>query len=176
MCLLPVEPGIINGEFHRDIFVKSNDDFTNMPFYITHIIYLDNISSTEFCIGSQNNQDNNPDIYKKYIVQSEYGKMVLFDGRIIHRGLENKSNTTRYAIYISYYKKSYTDEEIDRLREYYIIGIHSVLVTNIYSSILFCHKKQVYLDELKNIIMKPTSSSSIIVLYFIYSTRLVIIS
>ncbi len=37
--------------------------------------------------------------------------MILFDGRIIHRGLKNKSNDTRFAIYICYYKKSYYDEE-----------------------------------------------------------------
>jgi len=78
-----------------------------MPFYITHIIYLDNISSTTYYLGSQTNSDPNPSIYPKLTVQSEYGKMVLFDGRIIHKGLCNKSNTTRYAIYISYYKKSY---------------------------------------------------------------------
>ena len=111
MCLLPVEPGVVDGEYHRDIFVKSPEDFSGMPFYITHIIYLDNISSTIYCIGSQTNPDSNPLIYPKLTVQSDYGKMVLFDGRIIHKGLGNKSNTTRYAIYISYYKKSYTDEE-----------------------------------------------------------------
>lgn len=111
MCLLPVEPGVADGEYHRDIFVKSSSDFSNKPFYITHLIYLDNISSTEFCLGSQNNPDNNPDLYSKLIVQAEYGKMALFDGRIIHKGLGNKSKTTRYAIYIAYYKKSYIDEE-----------------------------------------------------------------
>jgi len=111
MCLLPVEPGVTNGEYHRDIFVKSSSDFDSMPFYITHLIYLDEISPTKFCINSQNNSNNNPNIYNKILIESSNGKMVLFDGRIIHKGLANKSTTTRYAIYISYYKKSYTDDE-----------------------------------------------------------------
>ena len=111
LCLLPVEPNVENGLYHRDIFVKSPLNFVENTFYITHLIYLDNISSTEFCIGSQTNPDDNPDNYEKKIIQSKGGKMVLFDGRIIHRGLENKADRTRYAIYISYYKKSYIDEE-----------------------------------------------------------------
>jgi hypothetical protein len=113
LCILPIQQGmgISDGDFHRDIFVKSPNDFTSSPFYITHLIYLDNISSTEFCIDSQNNPDNNTDIYSKYISQPESGIMILFDGRIIHRGMGNKSNTNRYAIYISYYKKSYVDDE-----------------------------------------------------------------
>lgn len=111
LCLLPVERNVENGLYHRDIFVKSPINFVENAFYITHLIYLDNIASTEFCLGSETNPDNNPDIYKKIIIQSGENKMVLFDGRIIHRGLENKSDRTRYAIYISYYKKSYIDEE-----------------------------------------------------------------
>lgn len=111
LCLLPVEPNVENGLFHRDIFVKSPMNFVENAFYITHLIYLDNIASTEFCLDSQTNPDNNPDIYKKKIIQSGENKMVLFDGRIIHRGLENKADRTRYAIYISYYKKSYIDDE-----------------------------------------------------------------
>jgi hypothetical protein len=111
LCLLPVEMSVSNGNFHRDIFVKSPMDFIGNPFYITHLIYLDNISSTEFCLGSQTNSNDNPDNYEKITIQSGENKMVLFDGRIIHRGLENKSDRTRYALYISYYKKSYIDDE-----------------------------------------------------------------
>ena len=62
-------------------------------------------------MNSQNNPNNNIDIYSKYISEPKSGTMILFDGRIIHRGLSNKSTMTRYAIYISYYKKSYIDEE-----------------------------------------------------------------
>ncbi len=111
LCLLPVESSVENGNYHRDIFVKSPLDFVTNAFYITHLIYLDNISSTEFCLGSQTNPNDDPENYKKIIIQSGENKMVLFDGRIIHRGLENKSDRTRYALYISYYKKSYVDDE-----------------------------------------------------------------
>jgi ectoine hydroxylase-related dioxygenase (phytanoyl-CoA dioxygenase family) len=50
-------------------------------------------------------------IYTQNIFQNQKVELILFDGRIIHRGLSNKSTMTRYAIYISYYKKSYIDEE-----------------------------------------------------------------
>jgi curved DNA-binding protein CbpA len=79
MCLLPIQPGmgLLNGDYHRDIFVKSQNDFTSKPFYITHLIYLDDISSTEFCINSQNNPNNNADIYSKYISEPKSGTDII---------------------------------------------------------------------------------------------------
>lgn len=56
-----------DGDYHRDIFVKSQNDFTSKLFYITHLIYLDDISSTEFYINSQNNPDTDVSIYSKYV-------------------------------------------------------------------------------------------------------------
>lgn len=110
-CILPLEGNTRLGKWHRDIFVKSKNDFSQKVFYITQIIYLDNLSNTEFCLNSNFNNDNNKYSYDKKIVKSTKGSSVVFDGRTLHRGLDNDSNDTRYALYISYYKSSYVDKE-----------------------------------------------------------------
>jgi len=111
LCLLPLEPDTEDGIFHRDIFVNSEEDFKSNIFYLTHIIYLDDSAYTEFCQNSNYNSDNNINNYKIKKIKSEPGKMILFDGRLLHRGLKNNSSKPRLAIYISYYKKSYIDQE-----------------------------------------------------------------
>lgn len=117
ICILPLEPNTTIGKWHRDIFIKSKNDFIKKPFYITQIIYLDDLSNTEFCLNSNNNSNNNSALYKKKIIEALQGSSVVFDGRILHRGLENLSNEIRYALYISYYKSSYVDKEglLDKL-------------------------------------------------------------
>lgn len=109
--ILPLEPDTAEGKWHRDIFVKSKNDFDKNVFYITQVIYLDDKADTEFCVNSQNNSDNNDEKYKKKHVHSKKCSSIFFDGRTIHRGLENESDKVRYAIYISYYKKTYIDNE-----------------------------------------------------------------
>jgi len=111
ICILPLEPNTKDGKWHRDIFVKSKNDFDKNVFYITQLIYLDDISDTEFCLNSQNNINNNDEIYEKKYIQSQKCSSIFFDGRTIHRGLKNESDNIRYAIYISYYKKKYIDNE-----------------------------------------------------------------
>lgn len=111
ICILPLEPNTEDGKWHRDIFVKSKNDFDKNIFYITQLIYLDDKADTEFCINSQNNSNNDDKIYKKKYVESQKCSSIFFDGRTIHRGLKNNSNNIRYAIYISYYKKTYVDYE-----------------------------------------------------------------
>jgi hypothetical protein len=111
LCILPVEPGTKSGSWHRDIFVHSKKDFDVEPFYITQIIYLDDKANTEFCIDSQNNHNNNPQLYAKKRVKASPLSSIIFDGRTLHKGLENNAQKTRYAIYISYYKSSYIDKE-----------------------------------------------------------------
>jgi len=55
--------------------------------------------------------DNNPKKYKKKRVSADIGSSVVFDGRMLHQGLENNTDETRYAIYIVCYADSYRDEE-----------------------------------------------------------------
>jgi hypothetical protein len=111
LCILPVEPGTKSGSWHRDIFVDSQKDFAKDPFYITQIIYLDDKANTEFCIDSQNHSNNNPQLYTKKRVKAEPLSSILFDGRTLHKGLENNAQQTRYAIYVAYYDSSYVDKE-----------------------------------------------------------------
>jgi len=110
-CILPLEPNTALGKWHRDIFIKSKNDFSKKVFYITQIIYLDELSNTEFCLNSNHNSDNTTSLYEKKIIKSSKGSSVVFDGRTLHRGLDNDSNNIRYALYISYYKGSYVDKE-----------------------------------------------------------------
>jgi ectoine hydroxylase-related dioxygenase (phytanoyl-CoA dioxygenase family) len=111
MGILPVEPNTKSGNWHRDIFVTHKHDFRKPPFYITQLIYLDDNADTLFCLHSENNPDNNP---KKYVIKrikSHPGSSVVFDGRMLHKGLENNGEKTRYAIYIVCYADSYVDKE-----------------------------------------------------------------
>lgn len=111
LCILPLEGNVPCGNWHRDIYFSSDDVWSKDTYYITQVIYLDNLSDTEFCLDSQNNSDHNDILYEKEIFHAESGWSVSFDGRMIHRGLQNRSSTTRYAIYISYHISSYIDEE-----------------------------------------------------------------
>lgn len=106
LCILPAEGNVSIGNWHRDVSLLSDDIWLNKTYYITQVIYLDDLSDTEFCLDSQNESN-----HEKRIFKSKVGCSVSFDGRMLHRGLENKSDMTRYAIYISYHKSSYVDEE-----------------------------------------------------------------
>jgi hypothetical protein len=111
LCILPVEPNTKCGVWHRDIFINSKKDFERNVYYITQIIYLDDKANTNFCINSQNNSNNNHKIYTRKIVEASPLSSVVFDGRTLHKGLENNTKETRYAIYISYHESSYIDKE-----------------------------------------------------------------
>jgi hypothetical protein len=111
LCLLPVQPNTKSGTWHRDIFVRSKKDFSMAPFYITQIIYLDDKAGTKFCIGSQNNLSDDHQLYDKKEFKATSLSSILFDGRMLHKGMGNNTNQTRYAIYISYYISSYVDKE-----------------------------------------------------------------
>jgi hypothetical protein len=45
------------------------------------------------------------------MIKSNPLSSVIFDGRTLHKGLENNTKETRYAIYISYHTPSYIDKE-----------------------------------------------------------------
>lgn len=112
--ILPIEPHTEDGYWHRDVVTSERDNvFESKPYYITQIIYLDNLANTEFCVKSNKNRNNNFIKYDKKIICSDLCSSVVFDGRHLHRGLANRSNETRYAIYISYYDSYYKRREYD---------------------------------------------------------------
>jgi len=114
--ILPVEPHSTSGDWHRDIFITGKKDFVKPPFYITQLIYLDDKADTAFCLHSETNPNNNPKKYVKKNVSANTGTSIVFDGRTLHKGLENNTDETRYAIYIVYFTDSYVDKE-SRLTE-----------------------------------------------------------
>ena len=116
LCILPVEPNTKTGVWHRDIFIYSKKDFERKPYYITQIIYLDDKANTKFCINSQNNINDNADLYNKKIIKATPLSSVIFDGRTLHMGLKNDAKKTRYAIYISYFDSSYVDKESNKTK------------------------------------------------------------
>ena len=111
LCIIPLESNTIDGNWHRDIFVRSKLDFDKSPFYITQIIYLDANAGTDFCENSKNNDNNNVNLYKKKTIQAKPGSSIIFDGRTLHKGNGNKTDKIRYAIYISYFEENYIDKE-----------------------------------------------------------------
>ena len=60
---------------------------------------------------SHHNKNNNFTKYDKKIISADFCSAVVFDGRILHRGLANDSDETRYAIYITYFDSFYTRRE-----------------------------------------------------------------
>ena len=110
-CILPVEPNTPDGAWHRDIFVTKLSKKCKKIFYMTQLLYLDDKADTEFCLGSENDPSNQPEKYEKRTIQAEPCSSIVFDGRMMHRGLKNDSDETRFAIYISYYAPWYQDKE-----------------------------------------------------------------
>lgn len=110
--ILPIEAHTDDGYWHRDVVINERENvFESKPYYITQIIYLDNLANTEFCIHSNYNRNNNFTKYDKKFIHTDSFSSVVFDGRHLHRGLANSSNDTRYAVYISYYDSSYKRRE-----------------------------------------------------------------
>ena len=109
--ILPIEPHTKNGYWHRDVYFREPSYYQRKPFYITQVIYLDNLANTEFCINSRHNSNNNYTKYDKKVICAQPLSSVIFDGRHLHRGLANLTDETRYALYISYYDSSYVDRE-----------------------------------------------------------------
>ena len=116
ICFIPVEANTVEGIWHRDTIIENEIvDFERPIYYIGHLIYFDDLANTEFCLNSQHNSNNNPDIYEKRMINAETNSSVFFDGRILHRGLKNNNPKTRYAIYISYTASSYIVKETQNI-------------------------------------------------------------
>ena len=113
------------GPWHRDVVnicgeSSSNGtyDDSNMvhnfdPFYFTVLIPLvelnKNNGSPEFILESHKSTYNES-IGKKHIqYDTELGDVIIFDGRIFHRGCANNSTQSRQILYIIYYRKWYKE-------------------------------------------------------------------
>ena len=62
-------------------------------------------------LGSSTSRNNVAEHFKSFKINPQSGDFVFFDGRTIHRGLENHMESERMAIYITYTAKDYIDED-----------------------------------------------------------------
>lgn len=116
-----------NGLWHRDVVnicgesdKNGNYDDSKMvhdfePFYFNILIPLvplnEDNGSTEFILGSHKKTYKELNENEKNGIQytTDIGDVIIFDGRIFHRGRENKINTPRTLIYNVYHRDWYND-------------------------------------------------------------------
>jgi len=114
-----------DGQWHRDVVNIDGDpdddgnyDDSNMvhnmkPFYFTVLIPLiplnDTNGSTEFIQGSHK-LTYEESINNKHIqFNTNIGDVIIFDGRIFHRGRANNSENDRYVLYNIIHRDWYTE-------------------------------------------------------------------
>jgi ectoine hydroxylase-related dioxygenase (phytanoyl-CoA dioxygenase family) len=114
-----------NGIWHRDVVNICGESDKNghyddskmvhdfEPFYFNVLIPLVPLNkengSTEFILGSHKKMYN--ELNEKSGIQytTNIGDVIIFDGRIFHRGRENKINIPRTLIYNVYHRNWYND-------------------------------------------------------------------
>jgi len=114
-----------NGSWHRDVLnicgesdKDGNYDDSIMvhnfePFYFTVLIPLvelnKNNGTTEFIDGSHVLTYNESKNKKHIQFDTNIGDVIIFDGRIFHRGCANNSNKSRPILYTIYYRNWYNE-------------------------------------------------------------------
>ncbi|MBX9836841.1 MAG: phytanoyl-CoA dioxygenase family protein [Silvanigrellaceae bacterium] len=123
---VPAVPNSDNGPWHRDIYpffdngesINGNyDDSIEVkimpPFYFTLLIPLEkmlpNNGSTEFILSSHKSSYEESINLPRFQTEVEAGSVILFDGRIFHRGRENQSLQPRMVLYQVFHKNWYND-------------------------------------------------------------------
>ena len=118
---LPSMSSSANGPWHRDTYpLFSNDDHgyvtTGLPeFYYTILIPLVKLTkengTTEFIVGSHKKtyQQAVSENLPHFQADVEPGSVIVFNGKIYHRGRENKTDVDRPVLYQVYHKKWYND-------------------------------------------------------------------
>jgi len=102
------------GDWHRDTLPLFNDQKLNNqlpPWYYTTLIPLTDLTlengATQFILGSHKCSFEEAGKLPKVQFEAKKGSVILFDGRIFHRGMPNKSNQTRTVLYTVYSKNWY---------------------------------------------------------------------
>ncbi len=123
---VPAVPCSDNGPWHRDTYPlfdegdglnENYDDTIEVkmmpPFYFTMLIPLKTISplngSTEFILASHKKSYAEAKDFPRLHSEVEAGSVILFDGRIFHRGRENQTAEPRMVLYKVYHKNWYND-------------------------------------------------------------------
>ncbi len=123
---VPAVPQSDDGLWHRDIYplfdngeelTGSYDDSIEVkimpPFYYTLLIPLGkmtaNNGATEFIPGSHRLTYEEAKDIPRFQSDIEVGSVLLFDGRVFHRGRANQTNDSRMVLYQVYNRKWYND-------------------------------------------------------------------
>jgi hypothetical protein len=108
-----------DGKWHRDTISLFSEaiDITLPPHYITVIVPLDPVKRedgpTEFLLGSHHKKWQEARTSCESVVyELDVGDIVVFDGRICHRGTTNTSSATRTVMYFVFHKDWY-NEDVD---------------------------------------------------------------
>ena len=107
-----------DGPWHRDVYLLFDDENLDIkfphPYYFTVLIPLVEVDAqngaTEFLLGShkQTCAEALKD-FRSYQPQIKPGSMLVFDGRICHRGRRNLTAEDRTVLYMTWTKKWYND-------------------------------------------------------------------
>ena len=104
------------GNWHRDIYSLFDDekiDISLPDFYFTLLIPLVEVNhengATEFIKKSHKYVYDDIGDFEKFWPSAQPGDLVLFNGKVFHRGRENLSDSDRPVLYIVYKKKWFND-------------------------------------------------------------------
>lgn len=115
---LPSAGSSRDGPWHRDVYLMFDDETVDVnlphPYYYTVLIPLVAVDAqngaTQFLLGSHKQTcEQALSENRSYQPSAEPGDMIVFDGRICHRGRENKTDSDRTVLYMVWTKKWYND-------------------------------------------------------------------
>lgn len=114
---LPSHAQSATGGWHRDIyslFENEELDIGLPPFYLTMLIPLVELTpengATEFILGSHRQTIGQAVKQReRYLAAAKPRSIILFDGKIIHRGGPNSTNEDRPVLYQTFTKRWYYD-------------------------------------------------------------------
>jgi len=101
------------GDWHRDTvpLFGDNIDFSLPTWCYTTLIPLQDLTiqngATQFIPGSHKCSYEDAKKYPRIQIEAKVGSVILFDGRIFHKGMPNTTNTTRTVLYTVYHKNWY---------------------------------------------------------------------
>jgi len=101
------------GDWHRDTvpLFDPDVDYNIPPWFYTTLIPLQDLTlqngATLFIPGSHKCSYEDAKNFPKIQFEAKVGSVILFDGRILHKGMPNATTTTRTVLYTVYSKNWY---------------------------------------------------------------------
>lgn len=107
-----------DGPWHRDVYLLFDDETVDiqlpLPYYFTVLIPLVAVGAengaTEFLLGSHKQTCGDAlERNQSFLAHAEPGSMIVFDGRMCHRGRRNLTEESRTVLYMVWTKRWYND-------------------------------------------------------------------